>query len=68
MFAPLARTLSAVSVICSTFSTEHGPAKSASLRPPTFTPPQSITLSVGWNFRFAFLNGSETGITRSTPG
>ena len=24
--------------------------------------------AVGWNLRFAFLNGSETGITRSTPG
>ena len=66
--APAAFTRFATSVICASLSTEQGPAINASFLPPISSFPTRTMLFSGWNFRFAFLNGSETRITLSTFG
>ena len=53
--APLAFTAWATPTICASLSTEQGPAMTAKLPPPTFTPLTSTTVSSGWNLRLAFL-------------
>ncbi len=54
--APDFFTLSATPQICSSLSTEQGPAIRASAPPPIFCPPgRVITVSSGWNLRLAFL-------------
>ena len=66
MVAPAAFTRRAMRMRFSP-STEQGPAMTWKCSPPIFTPcPQSTTVSMGWNLRFAFLKGSETRWTRST--
>ena len=64
--APAFCTSLAISVICSSDSTEQGPATIISFLPPTVRPAMSSTVLSGWNIRFAFLNGSATCTTRST--
>jgi len=57
--APAAFTREATKVICSSDSTEHGPAMIWKFPPPIKRPaPQSTTVSSSWNLRFAFLYGS----------
>ena len=53
--APDALTAFATSIICSSDSTEHGPAITVKLSPPILCPPISIMVSSGWNFLLAFL-------------
>ncbi len=65
--APDFFTLRAISHICPSLSTEHGPAMSVSPPPPIFCPPGRVTtVSSGWNLRLAFLYGSCTRLTLST--
>lgn len=64
--APISLTCSAMPQICSSLSTEQGPAAMAKLPPPIFTPPTSMTVSAGWNLRLAFLYGSWMRLTSST--
>ena len=66
MFAPEALTAFATATICSSDSTEHGPAIMTKLPPPIFTPPTSTTVSSGWNLRLQHLKGSVTRLTLST--
>ena len=65
--APAAFTSRATPTICSSLSTEQGPAMTVKRPPPPMgTPDTSTTVSSGWNFRLAFLYGSCTRMTRST--
>ena len=68
MVAPEALTLLATEMICSSLSTEQGPAIMAKLPWPTFSfsSPTSMMESWGWNLRLALLNGSDTRLTPST--
>ena len=66
MFAPAAFTALATVTICSSVSTEQGPAIMQKWPPPTFTLPISTTLSSGWNLRLTHLKVSETRFTEST--
>ena len=66
-FAPASLTSAAIPQICSSLSTEQGPAISARrLFMPTSWPPTWMVVGSGWNILFAFLNGSATCITRMT--
>ena len=65
-WAPAAFTALATVTICSSFSTEQGPAIMAKWPPPIFTPSHSTTMSSGWNFRLQHLKGSDTRFTEST--
>ena len=64
--APDALTAFAMPTICSSDSTEQGPAISVRFPPPIVTSPTFTTVSSGWNLRFAFLYGSCTRLTSST--
>ena len=64
--APAAFTALATSTICSSDSTEQGPAIMAKLPPPIFTSPTFTTVSSGWNWRFTHLKVSVTLFTEST--
>ncbi len=66
IFAPAAFTAFAMPTICSSVSTEHGPAIMQKFPPPILTPLTSITVSSGWNFLLQHLNDSETLVTDST--
>ena len=66
ILAPDSLTAVATSMICSSDSTEQGPAIMAKYPPPMRTSPTSIMVSLGWNFRLACLKGSETRLTVST--
>ena len=66
ILAPAAFTDRATSKICSSDSTEQGPAITWKYPPPSFCSPISITVSSGWNLRLAFLYGSDTRFTSST--
>ena len=69
IIAPDAFTARATVRICSSLSTEQGPAIMAKLPPPIFTRfsplPATTTVSSGWKLRFALLNGSVMRVTRS---
>ena len=65
--APDALTDLAISIICSSLSTEHGPAIIPKWFPPTRVPFTLITVSSGLNNLFAFLKGSSTFNILSTP-
>ena len=64
--APAAFTAFATETICSSDSTEQGPAIMTKCPPPTLISPISTTISSGWNFRLQHLNGSVTRLTEST--
>ena len=64
--APAALTAFATYTICSSDSTEHGPAIIAKCPPPNFASPTETTVSSGWNLRLQHLKGSETRLTEST--
>ena len=68
-FAPDALTACAMAVICSSDSTEQGPAIMAKLPPPILTlfspSPISTIVSAGWKRRLAHLNGSLMRVTDS---
>ncbi len=66
MAAPDSLTAEATAMICSSDSTLHGPAIMAKYPPPMRAFPTSMMVSLGWNFRLACLNGSETRLTVST--
>ena len=53
--APERFTSLATSTICSSDSTEQGPAMTEKLPPPIRALPTSTTVSSGWNLRLAFL-------------
>ena len=55
MFAPELFTARATLRICSSDSTEQGPAIRTGFPPPMVTPPTVITVFSGWNLRLAFL-------------
>ena len=64
--APAALTAFATVTICSSDSTEQGPAIMTKLPPPTLTSPMLTTISSGWNLRLQHLKGSVTRLTEST--
>ena len=64
-FAPDFFTAFATSIICSSLSTEQGPAIIPTKFPPTLLPFTSTIVSAGWNNLLAFLYGSLTFITFS---
>ena len=66
--APLFLTSQAMVSTCSSDSTEQGPAIMLKAPPPKAARVfgMRITVSSGWNFRFAFLKGSEIRVTPST--
>ena len=66
IFAPASLTAFATATICSSLSTEQGPAIMQKCPPPIFTPLTSITVSSGWNLRLQHLNDSDTLVTDST--
>ena len=69
MVAPAAFTADAISSVGSSPSMEQGPAMMAIFScPPILTPPQSTTVSSGWNRRLTFLYGAETRVMVSTNG
>ena len=66
-FAPDSFIDLAISIICSSLSTEHGPAIIPRWFPPTKVPSTLTIVSSGLNNLFAFLNGSSTFNILSTP-
>ena len=66
MFAPEVFTALATATICSSDSTEHGPAIMQKFPPPTLTSPTCTIMSSGWNLRLQHLKGSVTRLTEST--
>ena len=66
MSAPEAFTALATATICSSDSTEQGPAIMQKWPPPILTFPTCTTVSSGWNFRLQHLKGSVTRFTEST--
>ena len=64
--APAFFTSWATKVICSSVSTEQGPAMRAKCPPPMAAGPAWMTESSGWNFRLTALKGSDTRVTDST--
>ena len=53
--APAAWTALAMPMICSSLSTEQGPAMRAKCPPPIFAFPAVTTVSSGWNLRLQHL-------------
>src|SRR5580658_8740782 len=68
MVAPAAATASAVSMICFSLSTEHGPAQTMNSSPPISTPFTRIAECSFLNSRLTNLYGAEMRTARSTPG
>src|SRR5512143_2149585 len=67
--APASRTRRAVSTICRSVSTEHGPAITTTSSPPTVTPPgRRTSVPSGCQSRETCRYGSVTGMRSRTPG
>jgi len=67
MLAPAFFIFSATSIICSLFSTEHGPAMTTIFFPPIFTPSTSIIVCSFLKSLETSLYGLDTKIVFSTP-
>ena len=59
-------TARATATICSSDSTEQGPAIMAKWPPPILASPTVTTVSAGWNLRLQHLKVSDTRLTEST--
>jgi hypothetical protein len=68
MVAPAFFTACAVLTICSRVSTEHGPAMTWIVFPPTVRLPTCSWLSSGFTSRLTSLNGCEMATASTTPG